>query len=275
MSTEQNAVVRIEAPQSMALSTADMEDQLALYTERRTSFRAWLESHMTPDVHYGYPPGISSADKAGWKARPSLYKAGADLLVDLLKVRVEYTMDRDTWEMLGSKPGTICYVARIINTGAPFFKGHEIGAVLAEGRGAFVVGEKKMGENSSVKMAQKRAKVDAVLNLLGLADLFTQDIEESAPAANPKAAKDADAPEVKPRNQRPAKAEPVQTPGQRVLVAWAEAKGLTPSEATGQCRDWITAKLPAIGRTELPTKTAPLTDDDAEKLLVLISEGAI
>ena len=35
-----------------------------------------------------------------------------------------------------------------------------------------------MRENASIKMAQKAAKVDAVLNGWGLSDLFTQDLED-------------------------------------------------------------------------------------------------
>ena len=50
---------------------------------------------------------------------------------------------------------------------------------MGEGMGVFCVGEKKMQENAALKMAEKRALVDAVINTVPVAaDRFTQDLEE-------------------------------------------------------------------------------------------------
>ena len=64
------------------------------------------------------------------------------------------------------------------------------GELLGEGLGVFAVGEKKMQANAALKMAEKRAMVDAVLNTLGIADLFSQDLEDAAAEAQPAPAAD-------------------------------------------------------------------------------------
>jgi len=75
------------------------------------------------------------------------------------------------------------------------------GELIAEGRGVRKVGEKGMKENASIKMAQKAAKVDAVLNGWGLSDLFTQDLEDlKEEAVQPQQV--SNAAEVAPRGER-------------------------------------------------------------------------
>lgn len=63
------------------------------------------------------------------------------------------------------------------------------GHVVGSGLGSCSTAESKYiraprdAENTVLKMAKKRSMVDAVLSTFGLSDRFTQDIEESAPAA--------------------------------------------------------------------------------------------
>lgn len=63
------------------------------------------------------------------------------------------------------------------------------GQVVGSGLGSCSTAESKYiraprdAENTVLKMAKKRSMVDAVLSTFGLSDRFTQDIEESAPAA--------------------------------------------------------------------------------------------
>ncbi|MBW2674828.1 MAG: hypothetical protein JRD89_15680 [Deltaproteobacteria bacterium] len=167
---------------------------LAEYDKRRDHFRAWLRSHLIEGVHYGYPPGCKPTHDADgniiqkykdrnsntwktmvvpasqWKAKPSLYKAGALLIVDLLPIRPEYKTDRDAWEMNGSKSGCFFRTCTLHNA--------TTGDYLGQGTGAFKVSEKGMQENSAIKMADKRALVAAVINTIPVVnDLFTQDME--------------------------------------------------------------------------------------------------
>lgn len=158
-----------------AIMKADPEtisQGLAMYSEKRLAFRTWLEGHLKEGVHYGFPPGCrrSNANEKEWVSKPSLYKAGADLVCDLMQVRIEFDTDMSAWEQLGKPVGT--YVFRCL------LFSRTTGEVIAEGRGVRKVGEKGMKENASIKMAQKAAKVDAVLNGWGLSDLFTQDLED-------------------------------------------------------------------------------------------------
>jgi len=171
--------------------------------------------------------------------------------------------------MMGEKPGLICYIATIHNADSKFFPNAAFNEVLGEGRGAFLVGEKGMKENSTIKMAEKRAKIDAVLNTLGLADLFTQDIEDDAPAPNPRADKDTAAPAAPTRNER-ATAKPAESPKNKVQSKFFEYQ---PNATTEEFVAWVNSKVPAIGRAgNPPTKDSPLTADDAEKLIQIIND---
>jgi hypothetical protein len=150
------------------------EQQLALaaYDETRNTFLAWLQTHLVEGIHFGFPPGCSpkQADPLQWQAKPSLYKSGALLVCDLLKLRAEYDSDLATWEMMGKPKDSFIRKCTLYS--------HDTGAKLGEGSATFTIGEKCMQMNASIKMADKRALVAAVLNTVtGLADLFTQDLK--------------------------------------------------------------------------------------------------
>lgn len=162
------------------LPVAQMDEALEEYDTRRKVFYTWLLGHMEQGIHYGFPPGTYQAkgDPKQWQSKPSLYKAGALLLCDLLRLRPAFAVDRDAWEQLGSRAGTFVLRCELSS--------RDTGEVLGEGRGIFAEGEKKMNCNSAIKMAQKRAMVDAVINTVAVvADLFTQDMEDNADADKP------------------------------------------------------------------------------------------
>jgi len=180
------------------IGLAPVEQQaiiLAEFDARRDFFRKWLLAHLVEGLHYGFVPGCEVeydehgnmvqwvfnrrtsqrerkvVSKKQWRAKPSLYKVGAQLLIDLLGLRDQYESDLDAWKMLGEPKGTFVRSCKL-------FRGD--GRMIGEGTGAFRVGEKHMEENSSIKMADKRAMVAAVLNSIPVvADLFTQDMEDS------------------------------------------------------------------------------------------------
>lgn len=154
-----------------------MLEALSEYEERRKTFREWLLRQLRQGVHYGYPPGCqprNNVDPLQWQHKPSLYKAGADFVCDLMGVRDEYEADNSAWEQLGSPKGTFVFACRLFS---------RKGELIGEGRGAFAVGTKGMKENAGIKMAKKSAKVDAAINAWGLSDLFTQDIEDDGAAS--------------------------------------------------------------------------------------------
>lgn len=157
---------------------------LAEYDARRKNFLQWLFSHIVEGIHYGFPPGCEARyDDNGnlvgrdgspvrptqWLPKPSLYKSGAQLIVDLLHLQPMYENDLDAWKMMGEPKGVVVRRCTI----------SAMGKRLGEGTGAFSVGKKGMDENSAVKMADKRALVAAVFNAVAvIGELFTQDIEE-------------------------------------------------------------------------------------------------
>lgn len=164
----------------MTLPVEQQDVMLAEYVVRRDNFRRWLMHQLEEGKHYGVPPGCEpkQTNPRQWQAQPSLYAAGADLLCDLLTLRAEYKADIDAWQQLGSKPGYVVMICRLYSRAN--------GTLIGEGRGARKEGQKGGDLNNAIKMAQKSAKVDAVLNCYGLRDMFTQDLENlPTPHENP------------------------------------------------------------------------------------------
>jgi hypothetical protein len=198
------------------LQTLPVEAQsqvLAEYRDRRANFRSWLKAQLIEGVHFGYPPGTLPTTKmingvkhfeqktsrgttwipsTQWQAKPSLYKAGADFIIELMACRDSYSPDRDVWEMMGSNKSEVCMRCDLFDniSGKKIADGHGYGS-----RGSRDDYDGKSG-NTAIKMASKRAKVAAVLNAFGLADLFTQDIEDGGTDGPPEVTNPELAPEA-------------------------------------------------------------------------------
>jgi len=175
-------------PRNMGIE--EMTTFLKDYSDKRDTFRKWLLGNLVEGIHYGFPPGcVGKMDAEGnilaydrksgkyqkvnpkqWRAKPSLYKAGALYLKDLLKLRDEYRSDLEAWKMLGEIKGVFVRTCSLFTSD---------GKLVGEGTGAYKVGSRDMDENASMKMADKRALVAAIINTLATcADIFTQDVEE-------------------------------------------------------------------------------------------------
>lgn len=162
----------------MSLPVEQMRQRQAEYTERRKVFREWLLSQLKEGLHFGYPPGCAPDKRIPeeqWVAKPSLYKAGAEFICDLLNVIPVFETDEEGHRQLGGKPGVIVKVCRIYPKGIEQTPENVIG----QGAGVGIVGAKRADENVATKIAQKRAAVDATIRAFALSDLFTQDIEDS------------------------------------------------------------------------------------------------
>lgn len=212
-----------------AMMTLPVEQMIVLqneYVARRKQFREWLLSQLQVGVHYGYVPGTQpkfvddsgrdcDADKAtgikswsggktniipfsSWTAKPSLYKAGAEFVCDLLNLIAVYVADELAWKQLGEPAGVFVFVCRLYPKGSSFTEE----TLKGEGRGVRKVGQKGGDENNAIKMCKKCALVDAVLNGFGLSDLFTQDVEDIGPVAHEAPDAKPDAPKTQPRNDR-------------------------------------------------------------------------
>lgn len=184
--------------QAMSLDVETMQAALIDYQERRNTFRRWLLSQMIEGVHYGFPPGCrqqSNVSEKQWKAKPSLYKAGAEFVTDLMGLRQEYVADPDGVKMLTRGDAAVCvYKCRLMS--------RQTGELVGEGIGAGKLGDKSADHNKTIKDAQKRAMVAAVLNTYGLSDLFTQDIEDLAKPEAEQPTPREGAPIAQPRSER-------------------------------------------------------------------------
>jgi hypothetical protein len=192
------------------------------FAERRRAFRAWLLDQLIEGVHYGYSPGCTPkwCDRNGhpcgeaeawgtvsgrgeratvvpfssWRPKKSLYEAGADFICELMGVRVELAADSDAWIQAGSQANTFCVKARLWSRATR--------ELLGDGQGLQNSGSEQTGANAALKKAGKRATVAAVLNWLGLRDLFSHEDGEGDRQPHDNPAPKADAPKSTPRGKR-------------------------------------------------------------------------
>lgn len=149
-------------------------------TRNRQILTAYITNHMKKGIDYA-PIHINKTCQDKYNctnkyhfSKDNLTKAGAEKIGSLLALRPETVMDRDTWEMAGSRPGLYCYKCNLYNL--------KTGALIGDGLGACDKKEKSESDNTAIKIAKKRAFVDAVLSVGKLSDFFTQDLDEGLPS---------------------------------------------------------------------------------------------
>lgn len=190
---------------ALGMTVDRQKKALAEYKKRRDHFRQWLLSNMEQGVHYGFPPGCEPVSRPGddgdtlyrvwdkranggkgahvwhseklWKPKHSLYEAGADLIIDLLNVKVLCEPSHELWVQEGSVKGSVAFRAVVVHGSDSATSIANASLIIGEGYGGCAAQERK-GFNTAVKIARKRAKVAAVRDAYGLADLFTQDLED-------------------------------------------------------------------------------------------------
>ena len=134
-----------------------LREQMKMETEKRKILTEYIAQNLKKGTDYG---GIHVSSKCENKykctnkyhfSKDVLFKPGAEKFCSLFKLRAEFTKDTDTWEMLGSRPEVVAYVCRLYTAN---------GILVGEGRGVCSVKE-KASANTAVKIAEKRAKIDA------------------------------------------------------------------------------------------------------------------
>jgi hypothetical protein len=129
----------------------------------------FVNEHFHEGIDYG-----RAVDNAS--SKPVLLLPGAEKIVHCFDTHPEYETDKDTWEMLGKPTNTVFMICNIVD--------NKTGRIIGQGRGACTVGEKfglqaARDVNGSVKIAKKRALVDAAKDAFMLSQRFTQDMEET------------------------------------------------------------------------------------------------
>lgn len=134
---------------------------------RINMLRNFVKEMMAPNIDYGVIPNCN---------KPSLFKAGAEKLCDIFgfSKEVEILNRVEDWEK-----GLFHYEVKAI------LINKRTGLVEAEGIGSCNNRERKYRNqdgysiiNTILKMAKKRALIDAVLSATRSSDIFTQDMED-------------------------------------------------------------------------------------------------
>ncbi len=175
---------------AQGLNPYDMDpDQFKVMLDRRKSNRDslldWVRSSMRAGVdfgrihhgkasscHRGGPGGGCTPDNtpSHW-SKPSLWKPGAEKICGYMGTLVTFpTLKAYEDQVLQGKT-----VSQIIMR-CEIIDGH--GQVVATGVGARAVSQDNGDLNKALKMAKKSSHIDATLNLGGLSEIFTQDLED-------------------------------------------------------------------------------------------------
>lgn len=129
--------------------------------------KAYIRAELKEGTDFGKISGYS---------KPTLLKPGAEKICRFLELAIEYTVEHryEDWEK-----GFFMYEVKVR------LRQLEYGTIAAEGIGsantkeaAFTQPEGFPHLNTVIKMAKKRALVDAALNVSAASGYFTQDIEE-------------------------------------------------------------------------------------------------
>lgn len=131
---------------------------------KRALVKKYINAHMVSGVDFG------TIQIGGKQSKPSLFKPGSEKFLSLFRLTARFEKDADTYEMSGSEPGTFAYKCLLYASDR---------TVVGEGRGVSKLSEKSNWTiNNAVKIAEKRAQIDAVLRTGALSDFFTQDLED-------------------------------------------------------------------------------------------------
>lgn len=163
MSTAKLPANMEEVPQP---SVPNLAVNLQEAKDRITELQNFIKYMMVPNIDYGFVPGCP---------KPMLFKAGAEKLCDIygLTKQIEILEKTENWEN-----GIFHYVVKAV------LVNKKTGFVESEGVGACNNKEKKFASqdpysvvNSILKMAKKRAIVDATLAATRTSGIFGQDME--------------------------------------------------------------------------------------------------
>lgn len=172
---------------------------LETQTEQRALVKQFVQHHLEDGTDYGRIHVMSKdkcPDQYNCKkdyhfSKPVLFKPGQEKLFSLFQITSELEKDQDAYDMLPDTKNLVAYKCVMYRDGPS-------GRVkVGEGRGAATVGDKGRDVNATIKIAQKRARMDACLSL-GFSEYFAQDLDDpdyksAAEMANQRVAAEAEA----------------------------------------------------------------------------------
>lgn len=159
------------------ITTADLKMALDTQTEQRILIKQFVNDNLVPDTDYGKIHVVKncfmedkergSCDKSYHFSKSVLFKPGQEKIFSLFGITDELEKDLDAYEMLPDVSGLVAYKCVM----------HRGDKKIGEGRGAATLGESQNNPNTTIKKAEKRARMDACLSL-GFSAYFTQDLDD-------------------------------------------------------------------------------------------------
>lgn len=166
-----------------------MSEMLTLYEAGQTLARAKKEDYIVTAPFTGRQTTLKRNTDFGvipGTKQPSLFKAGAQKIANAFGLLQHFTVESaiESFDALKTDNGGMplffyrvrCDLVKIAQDGTEY--------VFTTGHGSANTMERRNGRNSAwdsanatLKMAEKRALVAAVLSVSGLSDMFTQDME--------------------------------------------------------------------------------------------------
>lgn len=159
------------------VTTEQLKQALVVQTEQRKLIQEFIKENLFVDIDYGKIHVVKncqaedrargSCDKDYHFSKSILFKPGQEKIFSLFGISDELEKDLEAYEMLGNAPGLVAYKCIM-------YRGENR---IGEGRGAATLGANQNDPNSTIKKAEKRARMDACLSL-GFSAYFTQDLDD-------------------------------------------------------------------------------------------------
>lgn len=161
------------------LTTKDLKKALKIQAEQRQVLKEFVAKHLVEGVDYGkIHIARDCQDKWNCKndyhySKDNLFKPGQEKIFSLFNIETRLEPDTAVLEMLQGRKDVIAWKCIMLRNGREIGEGHGVSSV---GEG----GTKNFGgkdPNAAVKIAAKRARMDACLSL-GFSEFFGQDAKE-------------------------------------------------------------------------------------------------
>lgn len=159
------------------VTTEQLKAALIVQTEQRSLIQQFIQDNLVVDIDYGKIHVVKncpaedrargSCDKSYHFSKSILFKPGQEKIFSLFGITDELEKDLEVYEMLGNLQGLVAYKCVM-------FRGDNR---VGEGRGAATLSGTQNDPNSTIKKAEKRARMDACLSL-GFSAYFTQDLDD-------------------------------------------------------------------------------------------------
>lgn len=271
------------------LTSGELKAALDAQTEHRKLIADFIKKHLKTGVDYiriHVVKNCAQEDKRRGSCRNSnhfskdiLAKPGQEKIFSLFQLSSELVKDEETIEMLDGMKNLVAYKC-IVKRGDQ---------IVAEGRGAAIVGDNRRDVNATIKIAEKRARMDACLSL-GFSEYFVQDLDDpdyqnQKKAAEEQAAGRAEADDGTGLPPRPGNA-PIDQQERTILAKWMLKRGFDSAEeqlellkingipdpkqmTSKQARDMILkmqrASFAAPGKTDTVVDDVPESEADLAK----------